>query len=177
MYLFFDVVQLLNPKRLRKVAPRNGEGTFSQRNHQDMTLYSLLFLITNKIMTQTFLESIHFNKNDSHVPNLDAVTFDLLTIEPEKHQLNQNYFTKEQLMQQPGYQVVRNKEYIYFGNMENNLRHGLGVIITKNSLYEGNFSLNHKMGKGHAIFPNGSVYFGDFANDKPHGHGLLTFGE
>ena len=61
--------------------------------------------------------------------------------------------------------------------MENDLRHGWGVLITRHSLYEGQFSLHHKMGKGYALFPNGSTYHGDFANDKPHGHGLLTFGE
>ncbi len=47
--------------------------------------------------------------------------------------------------------------------------------MTKASLYEGEFSLNHKMGKGYMIFPNKSTYYGDFVNDKPHGHGLLTF--
>jgi hypothetical protein len=31
------------------------------------------------------------------------------------------------------------------------------------------------MGKGYMIFPNKSIYYGDFTNDKPHGHGLLTF--
>lgn len=33
------------------------------------------------------------------------------------------------------------------------------------------------MGKGYAVFPNGSIYYGDFANDRPQGHGILTFGE
>ena len=33
------------------------------------------------------------------------------------------------------------------------------------------------MGKGFAKFPNGSVYVGEFANNRPHGRGLLTFGD
>ena len=37
----------------------------------------------------------------------------------------------------------------------------------------GQFSLNHKNGKGYIQYPNKSRYFGDFSNDKPHGHGML----
>jgi len=55
------------------------------------------------------------------------------------------------------------------------MKHGFGVVIYKNNLYEGSFSLNHKMGKGYMVFPNKSTYYGDFTNDKPHGHGLLNF--
>ena len=66
---------------------------------------------------------------------------------------------------------------MYFGGMYNGMRHGWGVYVTKNSLYEGHFSLNHKMGKGYSVFPNGATYYGDFINDKPHGHGLLTMGQ
>ena len=60
-------------------------------------------------MTQNFPQAIEFHNLDSQQPDLDVVTFDPLTIEPTNHQLSQNYFTKEQLFQQPGYQVVRNK--------------------------------------------------------------------
>jgi len=51
-------------------------------------------------MTQNFPHTIQFHNIDSHQPNLDVVTFDPLTIEPANHQLNQNYFTKDQLFQQ-----------------------------------------------------------------------------
>ena len=54
-------------------------------------------------------QAMEFHNLDSQQPDLDVVTFDPLTIEPTNHQLSQNYFTKEQLFQQPGYQVVRNK--------------------------------------------------------------------
>lgn len=71
--------------------------------------------------------------------------------------------------------MIRTKDYIYFGGIYNNMKHGYGVMINKNTLYEGSYSLNHKMGKGYTIFPNQSTYYGDFTNDKPHGHGLLNF--
>lgn len=44
------------------------------------------------------------------------------------------------------------------------------------SLNLGQFSLNHKNGKGYIQYPNKSRYFGDFSNDKPHGHGMLEYG-
>lgn len=44
------------------------------------------------------------------------------------------------------------------------------------SLNSGQFSLNHKNGKGYIQYPNKSRYFGDFSNDKPHGHGMLEYG-
>lgn len=66
---------------------------------------------------------------------------------------------------------------MYFGGVYNNLKHGLGVLISKHSLYEGQFSLNHKMGKGYMVFSNHSAYYGDFINDKPQGHGLLSINQ
>lgn len=72
---------------------------------------------------------------------------------------------------------------IYAGGMKNGLKHGLGVLVAKNTVYEGTesnnvgqFSLNHKNGKGYIQYPNKSRYFGDFSNDKPHGHGMLEYG-
>jgi hypothetical protein len=73
--------------------------------------------------------------------------------------------------------VVRGKDSLYFGGMDNGSRHGLGVVITKLTLYEGSFSLHRKMGQGFMRFPTGATYFGDFVNDKPHGRGLLTLAE
>ena len=61
--------------------------------------------------------------------------------------------------------------------MHNEMRHGWGILLTAHTLYEGEFSLNHKMGKGYFLFPNGSSYTGDFANDRPHGQGVLQLGE
>jgi hypothetical protein len=57
------------------------------------------------------------------------------------------------------------------------MRHGIGVLVTRNSLYEGYFSLGHRMGKGYMAYPNTSVYLGDFVNDRPHGHGMLSLAE
>jgi hypothetical protein len=36
--------------------------------------------------------------------------------------------------------------------------------------------LNHKNGKGFIEYSNKSRYFGDFVNDKPHGQGMLEYG-
>jgi hypothetical protein len=60
-------------------------------------------------MTQNFPQAIQFHNLGSNHSNFDVVTFDPLTIEPDNHQFNQNYFTKDQFFQQPGYQVIRNK--------------------------------------------------------------------
>lgn len=39
--------------------------------------------------------------------------------------------------------------------------------------YEGDFVLGKKEGMGRSIFPDGSVYSGDWFNDQPHGKGKL----
>ncbi len=56
------------------------------------------------------------------------------------------------------------------------MKHGWGVLLTKNIVYEGNFSLNYKNGKGYQKFPNNSEYYGDFVNDSAQGQGYLKFG-
>lgn len=33
------------------------------------------------------------------------------------------------------------------------------------------------MGKGFMRFPNNTEYYGDFTNDKPHGHGMLHYND
>jgi hypothetical protein len=103
--------------------------------------------------------------------------FDPTAITPEQYKLNHNYFTLQELLQQPNYSLTQQLNLLYFGAVQNGVKHGLGVLVTPHSLYEGEFSLDRKMGKGYAVLPNGSQYHGDFANDRPHGRGLLTHGE
>lgn len=57
------------------------------------------------------------------------------------------------------------------------MKHGLGVLLTSDTVYEGEFHLDFKVGKGYQKFPNGSVYFGDFINNRTHGQGSLKFGD
>ncbi len=57
------------------------------------------------------------------------------------------------------------------------MKHGWGVMVTKHTIFEGKFSLNHKLGKGYIQFANGSIFVGDFSNDKPNGQGMLTYNE
>jgi hypothetical protein len=45
------------------------------------------------------------------------------------------------------------------------------------TVYEGEWSLDFKVGKGYMKFPNGSIYFGDFQNNRAHGEGWLKFGD
>lgn len=103
-------------------------------------------------------------------PSLDS-------LRPEDYKLHQNYFTLEQLLTQETFQVVRSREYLYFGGMQEGLRHGWGVLLGRGSAYEGSFSLGRKMGKGWLQSSSGAVFLGDFTNDRPHGQGLLSHGE
>jgi hypothetical protein len=80
-------------------------------------------------------------------------------------------------MSQPGFTVIRGSKGLYFGGTYKGLKHGLGVLLTEDAVYEGEFSLDFKAGKGYQKFPNGSIYFGDFVNNKTHGEGSLKFGE
>lgn len=64
---------------------------------------------------------------------------------------------------------------MYIGGIELGIYHGWGILITNKNTYEGNFSLGQKMGKGYIKFTNNSIYVGDFANDKPDGHGMMVF--
>lgn len=119
------------------------------------------------------LSLTHNPEHDFHESSL----FSPGEVDPDTHQLSQNYFTSAQLLSQEGYQVMRGKDWVYFGGVDNGSRHGLGVLITRQTLYEGTFSLHRKMGQGFMRFPSGATYYGDFVNDKPHGRGLLALGE
>lgn len=108
-------------------------------------------------------------------------------IELDDYTLHQSFFTKHDLTTQPNFQVIRfesaneNPESlsdgVYMGGTHMNMYHGWGILIHKNTAFEGKFSLGHKMGKGYMKFSNGSVYIGDFTNDKPHGQGMMMYGD
>lgn len=57
------------------------------------------------------------------------------------------------------------------------MKHRFGVLQTEDTVYEGEFSLNFKSGKGYQKFPNGSIYIGDFENNRTHGEGSLRYND
>lgn len=61
--------------------------------------------------------------------------------------------------------------------MYKGMKHGFGVLQTEDTVYEGEFSLNFKSGKGYQKFPNGSIYVGDFENNRTHGEGSLRYND
>ena len=72
--------------------------------------------------------------------------------------------------------VAKQGVSMYFGQLERNYRHGVGVYITRNGvLYRGEFHDGLKHGKGKLYKPDGTRYEGEFQNGRYHGIGLLTF--
>ena len=63
----------------------------------------------------------------------------------------------------------------YIGEMQNDLRHGKGIVYDKNSniIYEGDFVNDKYEGYGKLIYENGSYYIGSFKNGIPHGEGRM----
>ena len=59
--------------------------------------------------------------------------------------------------------------------MQNDLRHGKGIVYDKNSniIYEGDFVNDKYEGYGKLIYENGSYYIGSFKNGIPNGEGRL----
>ena len=59
--------------------------------------------------------------------------------------------------------------------MQNDLRHGKGIVYDKNSniIYEGDFVDDKYEGYGKLIYENGSYYIGSFKNGIPHGEGRM----
>ncbi|KAM3130212.1 hypothetical protein pb186bvf_017712 [Paramecium bursaria] len=70
---------------------------------------------------------------------------------------------------------VHLSEKIYFGQIFNQKRHGMGVLIISKRVYEGQFNNNRKHGRGYEYFENGSTYEGDYLNGKPDGLGTFRW--
>jgi hypothetical protein len=86
-------------------------------------------------MSRPFEHGLTLGSNNPEHDREDSSLFLPNEIEPSSYQLSQNYFTLGQLLGQEGYQVVRGKDWVYFGGMEDGNRHGMGVLITKNTVY------------------------------------------
>ena len=100
-----------------------------------------------------------------------------------------------------GYQITNN--YLYYGNFQNNLFNGKGLLINKDGSnlfgdwvngvctgkgvlkvnnkfeYEGDFFENKKHGRGVETYPDGSKYDGEFKDNQKNGKGkcILSNGE
>ena len=68
------------------------------------------------------------------------------------------------------------KNYIYFGEYNETVPHGRGVLLYKNDdKYFGNFKNGKKNGKGVMFFKNGCKYFGHWDNNEMEGYGKYYF--
>ena len=94
-----------------------------------------IYHFDNKIMISEALLGQQYNNQEGRKDHPLPSSNDIANIDPDHYQLTQNYFTKEQLMAQIDYQLVRTKESLYFGGFHNGLRHGFGVVITPHSIY------------------------------------------
>ena len=65
---------------------------------------------------------------------------------------------------------------IYRGEMQGEVRHGLGDIRLHNGAeYTGQWHLNKKHGKGTYTWKTGTRYEGEFSNDKIRGQGIMNW--
>ncbi|CAD8145276.1 unnamed protein product [Paramecium octaurelia] len=66
--------------------------------------------------------------------------------------------------------------YIYYGQFENNQRHGKGILLQQNGRkYEGQWQNDLKQGYGWEFLANGSQYEGNYVTGKPHGQGKFIW--
>ena len=67
---------------------------------------------------------------------------------------------------------------IYEGEFKNGLKHGKGILTTRNNRsYEGDWENDKPHGFGINTFPNGKIYTGNFAKGKPVGDGQWTYAD
>jgi len=62
----------------------------------------------------------------------------------------------------------------YEGQWKNGLRHGTGVLQTKEYTFTGPWSKDVKQGKGTVQYTDGSSYEGNFVDGKRHGKGIYS---
>ena len=62
-------------------------------------------------------------------------------------------FCYENLSQLVGFAISQNKQFLFLGQIQQNMKNGLGVLLyTNGRIYEGEFESNKKHGKGFEWF-------------------------
>ncbi|KAM3147806.1 hypothetical protein pb186bvf_000134 [Paramecium bursaria] len=85
-----------------------------------------------------------------------------------------SHIVKEFLLDQPNVKIKLYKNCCYFGQMENNMRSGQGVLIKEDGkIFEGNWLQDKRHGLGLEFQQNGYVYFGNFHEGVPSGDGII----
>jgi hypothetical protein len=81
-----------------------------------------------------------------------------------------NYFKNELK-----YKIILDNGDYYIGELENNLKHGKGIIYYNNGKikYEGDFINDKYEGYGKYIDENGEYYIGEWSNGLRHGKGTI----
>ena len=70
-------------------------------------------------------------------------------------------FSLRKLQESNNLKIKYYKQSIYYGEIQNNKKHGLGILIYNNSrVYEGEWIEDQKKGAGAEKFPNSCLYKG-----------------
>ena len=82
-------------------------------------------------------------------------------------------------MKKEGKGIEKTKDYIYFGDFRDDLRHGKGKMTfnEEDEFYEGEFVNDKMTGKGFYKWSNKNTYEGDFLNGMLHGKGLYKWAD
>ena len=94
----------------------------------------------------------------------------------EEYSMESSRFDYIALTKQANFGIKRYNDSIYRGELLNNKRQGLGVMVYRKArVYEGEWSKDTRNGQGMERYSNGNRYEGQFYNNKPHGKGIYTW--
>ena len=84
-----------------------------------------------------------------------------------------NEINNKEIDKKANYIISKNYNYIYYGNIINNKKEGIGILydIQFNRIYEGEFKDDKINGKGIMYYSNGSYSKGFFENNNQIGNG------
>jgi hypothetical protein len=82
-------------------------------------------------------------------------------------------FDLKALIRQPNFHIVPAETYLYFGQVENQMKHGLGIMISEKELFEGTYEANAKL-DGYERNKEG-VYSGCFEGGRRCGQGRFVW--
>ncbi|CAG9328113.1 unnamed protein product [Blepharisma stoltei] len=70
---------------------------------------------------------------------------------------------------------IKEKNYSYIGDWENDIFHGRGLLVTEEAAYEGDWKENKQHGAGSLVYDDGRVYNGSFKDGVIEGYGSLIW--